>query len=125
MRSGSPVDSGLREARNIGISTGVVDPRRTRGGLDGIGTYTEALLAHVERLGLTTKRVDTPHISGRGLTLPSHADIRLAIPLPISVALGALAHRSVGKSDRKDDKQNADTDTDNADNRPRRTVEHI
>jgi hypothetical protein len=91
MRSGSPVDSG-RESRVIGISSSVVDLRRARGGLDGIGTYTEALLAHVERLGLTTKRVDTPHLSGRGLTFPWHADIRLAIPLPIALALGAVAH---------------------------------
>jgi alpha-1,3-rhamnosyl/mannosyltransferase len=86
------VDSGLRESRNIGISTGVVDLRRARGGLDGIGTYTEALLAHVERPGLAVKRVDTPHVSGRELTLPRHADIRLPIPLPIAVALGAVAH---------------------------------
>jgi len=86
------VDSGLRESRNIGISTGVVDPRRARGGLDGIGTYTEALLAHVERPGLAVKRVDTPHVSGHQLTLPRHADIRLPIPLPIAVALGAVAH---------------------------------
>ena len=92
MRSGSPVDPGLRESRVIGISSGVADLRRARGGLDGIGTYTEALLAHVERRGLAVKRVDTPHVSGRGLTLPWHADIRLAIPLPIALALGAVAH---------------------------------
>ena len=86
------MDSGLRESRSIGISTGVVDPRRARGGLDGIGTYTQALLAHVERPGLAVKRVDTPHVSGHQLTLPRHADIRLPIPLPIAVALGAVAH---------------------------------
>jgi hypothetical protein len=46
MRIGSPGDSSP-ESHVVGISSGVVDPRRARGGLDGIGTYTEALLAHV------------------------------------------------------------------------------
>ena len=91
MRVGSPGDAG-RESHVVGISSGVVDPRRTRGGLDGIGTYTEALLAHVERPGVAVKRVDTTHVSAHGLAFPRHADVPLAIPLPITIALGAFAH---------------------------------
>src|SRR3954469_1272969 len=91
MPTGSPRDSDP-ESRVVGISSGVVDPRRARGGLDGIGTYTQALLAHIEHQGITTKRVDTPHVSGHGLTLPIHADVRLPIPLPLVVAMGAVAH---------------------------------
>src|SRR6478752_2771608 len=91
MGTGNPGDSGP-EYRVVGISSGVVDPRRARGGIDGIGTYTEALLAHVERPGLAVKRVDTTHVFGRGLALPRHADIRLTVPLPITIALGAVAH---------------------------------
>ena len=91
MRSVFPGDS-HPESRIVGISSAVVDRARARGGLDGIGIYTEALLAHVERPGLTAKRVDTPHVSGCGLTLPHHDAIRLPIPLPIAIALGAVAH---------------------------------
>ena len=80
------------ESRVVGISSGVVDPRRARGGLDGIGTYTKALLAHVERPGLAVQRVDTTHVSGRGLAFPHRVDIRLAVPLPMTIALGAVAH---------------------------------
>ena len=91
MRVGSSGDAGP-ESRVVGISAGVVDSRRARGGLDGIGTYTEALLAHVERPGLAVKRVDATHVSGRGLAFPRHADIQLAVPLPITIALAAVAH---------------------------------
>jgi len=91
MPIGSPGNSNPGP-RAVGISSGVVDPRRAHGGLDGIGTYTEALLAHLERPGLAVKRVDTTHVSGRGLAFPRHADVRLPIPLPITIALGAVAH---------------------------------
>src|SRR6478752_3902244 len=90
MGTGNPGDSGP-EYRVVGISSGVVDPRRARGGIDGIGIYTEALLAHVERPGLAVKRVDTTHVSGRGIAFPE-ADIRLAVPRSITIALGAVAH---------------------------------
>ena len=75
----------------VGISSGVVDPHRTRGGLDGIGTYTEALLTHLDRSSLKAKRVDAPHLSAHGLTLPRHADIRLAMPLSVTISLGAIS----------------------------------
>src|SRR5947199_1429103 len=78
-------------ARIVGISAGVVDPLRTKGGLDVIGTYTEALFARVAEFGVVAKRVDSFHFDGYRLSVPRHADLRAALPMPIAVSLGALA----------------------------------
>jgi alpha-1,3-rhamnosyl/mannosyltransferase len=84
----------------VGISGGVVDPIRSKEGLDGIGTYTEALFAHLAEAGVATKRVDQPHLRSYARAIARTTDLHFTLPLPIAISIGAVAHtKTPGVSD--------------------------
>src|SRR5437660_12196155 len=76
----------------IGISSGVIDPIRSKGGLDGIGTYTAALFDHVPDSGVLTKRVNYPPPRPFTRAVTTSDEAHFGLPLPVAIAIGSLTH---------------------------------
>lgn len=75
----------------VGISADVALPTRSNLSVDGIGTYTNALLTTLPQLGVTTRRVYRKRRFG-DRNSESETDLSFSLPLAAAVSLGALTH---------------------------------
>jgi glycosyltransferase involved in cell wall biosynthesis len=76
----------------VGISTDVIDAIGPKGGLDGIGIYTEALFGHLAKSGVTPKSVASPRPGRINHAKARRPDLTFDLPLPVAISFGALAH---------------------------------
>src|SRR5258706_14468001 len=76
----------------VGISTDVIDTIGPKGGLDGIGIYTEALFGHLTKCGVTLKSVASPRPGRINHAEERRPDLTFDLPLPVAIPLGPPAH---------------------------------
>jgi glycosyltransferase involved in cell wall biosynthesis len=74
----------------IGLSANVVDPRLTRGRIDGIGTYTLAQERELKQLGMPTRRIYAPSFARGHVTQPPTNSLAFRQPVALSVAATSL-----------------------------------
>ena len=92
MVSDSPSTPNVACGPIVGISTDVIEAIGAKGGLDGIGIYTEALFGNLAKCGVTLKSVASPRPGRINHAKARRPDLTFGLPLPVAISLGALAH---------------------------------